>query len=129
MLKPLLLAISFMSAADPPPPPPHIGGYIPNSQLLSWCKSKEAGDFQTCWSFIEAVVESSGITETRWPEGPIELPPQVFGNQLIPIVVRHLEGLAPEKMSSPAVRSVYDAVVAAYPYKEPQAPAEKPATK
>jgi hypothetical protein len=129
MLKAVHLAISFLPVAVPPSPPPHIGGYIPNSQLLSWCKSKEAADFQTCWSFIEAVVESSGITETKWPQGPIELPHDVLPHQLIPIVVRHLEGLAPEKMSSAAVRSVYDAVVAVYPYKGPQAPAEKPTTK
>lgn len=118
------LAVAFMFAAEPTQPP-HIGGYVPNSQLLSWCKSQEPSDFQQCWSFIEGVIEATGMPDTKWPKGPIELPPGVLGYQLIPTVVHHLEGLGSEKMSGPAVRSVYDAVVAVHPYKAPRTSSAK----
>ena len=107
-------AIALMLAAETPTPV-HLGAYTPNSQLLTWCKSKEPADFDQCWSFIDAVVEATGMPDTTWPKGRIQLPDHVLGWHIIPIVVQHLEQIGPEKMSGPAVRSVYDAVVAAYP--------------
>lgn len=109
----LALLISAALTAEPP----HIGVYTPNSQLLSWCKSKERDDFRSCWSFITAVVEASGIPASKWPKGPIELPRDVLAHHLIPIVIEHIEGLPAEQMSNPAVVSTYEATVAHYPYR------------
>jgi len=111
----LSLTVASMLAADNPMP--HFGQYTPNSQLLSWCKSSNPSDYERCWTFIEGAVEASGMPDTTWPKGPIEVPPGVLGRDLIPIVVERIGHIAPENMAAPAVRSVYDAVVAVYPRK------------
>ena len=112
------LTVALMLATETPVQA-HIGGFVPNSQLLGWCKSTETADYAQCWAFIEAVVEATGMADTKWPRGRIELPDSAFGPKLIPIVVHHLEQLDRDKMSRPAVRSVYDAIVAVYPYSPP----------
>ena len=99
------------------PLPPHIGGYTPNSQILSWCKSKDEREFGLCWSFIAGVAEASGMPTSKWPKGPIELPPGVLAHHLIPEVIEHIESLPAEQMSSPAAVSIYEAAVALYPYR------------
>ncbi len=96
---------------------PHIGGYTPNSQLLRWCKSQKPDEYASCWTFISAVVESTGMTDAKWPEGAIELPRDVYAHNLVPTVAQNIEKLEPEEMSSPAVRSVYQAVVAVHPHR------------
>ncbi|WP_425505326.1 Rap1a/Tai family immunity protein [Sphingomonas piscis] len=110
-----------MSAAEAAPPP-HLGAYIPNSQLLSWCKHKQVGDWENCSSFIDGVIQATGMQDTKWPKGPIALPIPKTGRDVVPIVVQYLEKLGSEDMSRPAVRSVYEAVVSAYPYKSDAAP-------
>lgn len=98
------------------PEPQQVGIYIPNSQLLSWCKSKDPNEWASCHSFISGVVEASGMTQVTWPKGAIEFPSGVYAWNAAPIVVSHIEALPPEAMSSPAVQSVYDALVAKYPH-------------
>jgi hypothetical protein len=115
-----LIAALVLAAGESSPP--HIGHYTPNSQLLSWCKSKEIRDYDQCRTFIEAVIESTGLPDVNWPKGAIELPDGVYAHHLIPAVVRHIAGLAQEDMSKPAVRSVYHAVVAEHPYKSQPSP-------
>ena len=115
---PVSLAVALVLAADAPTQA-HIGGFTPNSQLLSWCKSTEAADYAQCWAFIEGVVEATGMADTNWPRGRIALPDSMFGPALIPNVVGHIEQLPRENMSRPAVRSVYETVVSLYPYVPP----------
>jgi hypothetical protein len=119
-MTPVSLAVVLVLGTQAPTQA-HVGGFVPNSQLLTWCKSNEAAEYAQCWAFIEAVVEATGMADTKWPKGRVELPDSVFGPKLIPTVVQHIEQLDREKMSRPAVRSVYDAVVALYPYNPPAA--------
>ena len=55
------------------PGAPQIGGYIPNAQLLAFCKSSDKLEWGLCWSFVAGVIESSGLPSVKWPKGPIEL--------------------------------------------------------
>ena len=105
--------------------PPHIGGCTPNSQLLSWCRSKDESDFARCWAFISGVIEVTGMPEVKWPKGHIELPRDVYAHHMTPVVVGYIERLNAEKMSSPAVRSVYEAVVAVHARKTASEPPRK----
>jgi hypothetical protein len=70
-----------------------------------------------CWPYISGVIESSGITASKWPKGPIELPMGTSALSVIPDVVAYIEHLKPEDQTQPASESVYEAVVAKYPYK------------
>jgi len=102
-----------------------IGVYTPNSQLLSWCKSRDPAAWASCHSFISGVVEASGMPQGTWSKGAIELPIDVYAPQTVPIVVGYIEALPPEAMSSSAAQSVYEALVAKYPHSRTTAPSRQ----
>lgn len=102
------------TAQEQRPRPPHIGAYIPSSQLLQWCKSVDASEFRSCWSYIDGVVNSAGIVETTWPQGYIEIPTGTQPNVILTDVIAYIEKLPKEKLSKPASEAVYAALINKY---------------
>lgn len=100
----------------------HIGGYIPNSQVLIWCTSNDIAEIRSCDGFINGVVNTAGMIDVEFPRGPIDTGGDYYAQKFIDIrntVVSYLNSLPNRRMSSPAARSVYDALVAKYPYTGP----------
>lgn len=97
----------------------HIGSYIPNAQLLSWCTSKANNEALLCSSFIKGVVDTSGMIDVRFPKGPIDTSgtdPASLERKIRDKVIVYLKSIPPEQMVFPAARSVYSALVADFPY-------------
>jgi hypothetical protein len=113
----VLFALSAGASAQNVPKPRQLGGYIPNSQLLEWCKSHDTADFQDCYGYIEGVRNLASNTATGLPAGPIAVPIQTPPIEPIKVVLEYLQHLDPTLLSSPASDSVYRALVAKYPYK------------
>lgn len=97
----------------------HIGGYIPNAQLLIWCTSNDIGEVRSCDGFIEGVTNATGMIDVGFPRGPIDTSGDFSAQTPVDVrnrVVTYLNALPNRRMSSPAARSVYDALVSKYPY-------------
>lgn len=96
-----------------------IGSYTPNAQLLAWCTGKTEADGSSCVSYINGLIDSSGMIDADFPRGPIDTTGQSPERVMIDIrdtVVAYLNSLPNTRMTEPASRSVYDALVSKYPY-------------
>jgi hypothetical protein len=97
----------------------HIGSFIPNAQLLSWCTSKVRDEQSYCRIFIKGVVDAAGMIDVGFPSGPIDtskIEPLKEGEQTYTQVVSFLQSIPNAQMANPAARSVYTALAAKYPY-------------
>ena len=111
----LIAIAAFMPQQTDRPKPPHIGSYIPNAQLLQWCKSSDPKEFAYCWPYIFGVANAAGITDSIWPKGHVELPARYEAADIIKEVVADLEKLPRERQSESASETVYAALVRKYP--------------
>lgn len=126
----LVLALSIQGNQEVQPSPDkavvafpdgvgHIGSYIPNAQLLSWCTSKVRDEQLYCRLFIKGVVDTAGMIDVGFPNGPIDTSKiESFreSEQTTDQVVLFLQSLPNTQMVYPAARSVYAALAVKYPY-------------
>ncbi len=118
----VLIAVSTGALAQSPPKPAHVGAYLPNSQLLTWCTSGDPADFRGCHAYIEGVINFSGNTDVNGKSGPISIPIGTPPLDPINAVVKYIQQLDPNLMSSPASESVYSALIIKYSYRNAVSP-------
>ena len=128
----LFLALTLLAQLDPVQQQPrvesapkfsdgidHVGVYLPNSQLLSWCTSKEGWELLACDRFIDGVVETAGMIDVDFPDGLIDtMTVSISGDRSVlrKLVISYIDTLPKIAMAKSAARSVYAAVVSNYPY-------------
>lgn len=97
----------------------HIGSYTPNAQLLAWCSGNTQADVSSCIGYIIGVIDASGMIDADFPQGPIDTSGKAPERIMIEIrdrVVVYLNALPNTRMTNPASRTVYEALVSKYPY-------------
>jgi hypothetical protein len=120
----LTFLVGFLatSAQSPNLPPldlpegdvPHIGSYTPSSQLLRWCAGTKPAEQMLCDGYISGVLNAAGMADASFPKGAIDAP--YAPDEIRKVVVDYLQALPNVDMTTPASRSVYEALVAKYPY-------------
>lgn len=109
------LAVSTVASGQSTPKAEHVGGYIPNSQLLEWCNSSDTAEFRGCYMYIQGVINLSGNPALSGKSGPINIPLDTAPLDPVKVVTAYIQHLNPTLLSSPASDSVYSALVAKYP--------------
>jgi hypothetical protein len=118
----LLFAVSTGALAQNTSRAIHVGPYIPNSQLLEWCKSRDPADYRGCFMYIEGVINLSGNPAVSGTSGPINIPSGTPPSDPVEAVTDYIQHLDPILLSGPASDSVYSVLKKKYPYRGPVHP-------